>query len=142
MQGVKKVGGIQGLMNKNLEKYCEDLLKVLKRSLKLTFLSLDLGNQGMAKFLEALPMMNHQFLEELCLTGNGILHESGWGNFFIDLDFIVSPNILEYLEKCTKLKVLRFEIKPKVNEEDPEVVSYPYLSWINETITQFDQRGS
>ena len=50
------------------EKYIEDLLKVLKRSLKLRFLSLDFGKEA-DKILEALPMMNHQFLEELCLTG-------------------------------------------------------------------------
>ena len=50
------------------EKYIEDLLKVLKRSLKLRFLSLDFGKEA-DKILEALPMMNHQFLGELCLTG-------------------------------------------------------------------------
>ena len=58
-------------------KYCEDLLKVLKRSLNLRFLSLDFGNEA-NKFLEALPMMNHRFLEELHLTGDGDLYEFSW----------------------------------------------------------------
>ena len=59
------------------EKYIEDLLKVLKRSLNLRFLSLDFGNEA-NKFLEALPMMNHRFLEELHLTGDGDLYEFSW----------------------------------------------------------------
>ena len=59
---------IEAALKAQKEKYIEDLLKVLKRSLNLKFLSLDFGKEA-KKFLEALPMMNHQFLEELCLTG-------------------------------------------------------------------------
>ena len=92
MQGAKKVGGLQGLMIKNLEKYCEDLLKVLKRSLKLTFLSLDFGIDKGENFVKALPMMNHQFLTELCLNGDG-KDEVHYATDFLDPHHIKSPNL-------------------------------------------------
>ena len=132
---------IQADLKAHKEKYIEDLLKVLKRSLKLRYLSLDFGREA-DKFLEALPMMNHQFLEELRLTGDGVLHESGWGSFFIYLDFIISPNLLKYLLKCTELKVLIFDTQPKVSlsSDQPnyglavEAVTYPNLSSIENTL--------
>ena len=55
------------------------------------------------KFLEALSMMNHQFLTELCLNGDG-KDEVHYATDFLDPHHIKSPNLLEYLEKCTKLK--------------------------------------
>ena len=52
-------------------KYYEKFFRVLKRSVKLTFLSLDFGIQEGEKFFEALPMMNHEFLREFCLISDG-----------------------------------------------------------------------
>ena len=113
-------------------KYCEDLLKVLKRSLKLKFLSLDFGIQKVDKFLEALPMMNHQFLKELCLKGDGRSELHNATSFLHPEN--LSWNLLKYLMKCTKLKVLKFEFEPK-SEED--WITNPCLSWIQETISNF-----
>ena len=39
--------------------------------------------------------------------------------------------------KCTKLKILKFEFQPEVEEEETNFVSCPYLSWIQETISNF-----
>ena len=61
------------------EEYCKGFLEVLKRSLKLTYLSFEFGrgaDNGAIhrvsgeKFVEALPSMNHQFLKEFCLKSN------------------------------------------------------------------------
>ena len=78
---------IEAALKAQKEKYIEDLLKVLKRYLNLRFLSLDFGKEA-NKFLEALPMMNHRFLKELCLTGDGNLYELDCGPFFLLLLFI------------------------------------------------------
>ena len=113
-------------------KYCENLLKVLKRSLKLTFLSIDFGIEKGDMFLEALPIMNHQYLKELYLKGDGRIELHNATSFLHPED--LSWNLLKYLEKCTNLKVLKFEFKPK-SEED--WITCPCLSWISETISNF-----
>ena len=119
-----------------------DFRRVLKRSVKLTFLSLDFGVHRGEKFLQALPMMNHQFLKELCLKGDGRseLHDA---TYFLHpgcpILYPWNENLLIYLEKCSKLKVLKFEFKPKVQDSDsvPDFIMYPFLSWIEETISRF-----
>merc|ERR1712226_1647645 len=116
-----------------------DFRRVLLRSVKLTFLSLDFGVHRGEKFLQALPMMNHQFLKELCLKGDGRseLHDA---TYYLHpgcpILYPWNENLLIYLEKCSKLKVLKFEFKPKVQEE-ADFIMYPFLSWIEETISRF-----
>ena len=93
------------------EKYCDDFLGVLKRSVKLRNFffgfSYDTDNDTSGeKFLESLPSMNHQFLQELCLKGDGI--EYFWRAAAF-LDDPLNENIFKYLEKCSDLKVLKFE---------------------------------
>ena len=45
-------------------------------------------------------------------------------------------NLLKYLEKSTKLKVLKFQFKPKAEPED-DFLQHPNLSWIEEAISSF-----
>ena len=124
-------------------KYWEDVLKVLKRSLKLTFLSFDFGKDMSDhkgdKFLEALPVMNHRFLKELCLKGDG-RGELWRASEFLDHPNDLSQNLLKYLEKCTNLKVVKFEFKPRTAEFD-DWLCHPFLSWIQETISSFKQKN-
>ena len=63
-----EVESVQSWPEDEKEKYCDDFLRVLKRSLKLRSLSFgfswDIENDiSGEKFLEALPSMNHHFLE-------------------------------------------------------------------------------
>ena len=110
------------------EKYCDEFLAVLKRSVKLRNLSFgfswDINNDTSGeKFLAALPSMNHQFLQEFCLKGDG--KEDFWkAAAFLDplnassLEIsCLNENLLKYLEKCSDLKVLKFEFKPEVYGE-------------------------
>ena len=121
------------------EKYCADFLGVLKRSLKLRSLSFgsswvndeDEYDTSGEKFLESLPSMNHQFLQELCLKGDGI--EYFWRAAAF-LDDPLNENIFKYLEKCSDLKVLKFEFKPEVNEFNEYKTEYPPLYGIEEAI--------
>ena len=99
------------------ENNCEDLLRVLKRSLDLTFLSYDFGfNHGPPgkMFLKALSSMNHQFLKEVYIRAKDFIHEE----------------ILKYLEKCPNLKVLKLEFEPKIGNEVTQILVHKYLSWI------------
>ena len=93
-----EVESVQSWPKDEEEKYCDDLLGVLKRSLKLKVLSFGFGQSpgsvhnsdfGMMewdndiaksgkKFLEALPSMNHQFLEKFCLKGVQTESHSGF----------------------------------------------------------------
>ena len=99
------------------ENNCEDLLRVLKRSLDVTFLSYDFGlNHGPPgkMFLKALSSMNHQFLKEVYIRAKDFIHEE----------------ILKYLEKCPNLKVLKLEFEPKIGNEVTQILVHKYLSWI------------
>ena len=105
------------------EKYCDDFLGVLKRSLKLRSLSFGFSwhiddDKSGEMFLEALPSMNHQFLHEFSLKGDGKL--SLWEAYkFLNP---VHENILKYLEKSPDLEVVKFEFKPETPENE-----YPLL---------------
>ena len=97
------------------EEYCKGFLEVLKRSLKLTFLSFEFGRDvSEEKFLEALPSMNHQFLKELCLKSNE-------RNKSRDLSPFNPEDVLIYIEKCPNLKVLKFEFGPFDDLEDNHI---------------------
>ena len=106
------------------EKYCDDFLEVLKRSVKLRSLSFRFSgdiettideddeidekiDKSGDKFLEALPFMNHPFLQEVCLTLT----------LAPKISAPINENLGRYLEECPELKVLKFEFKPKVNED-------------------------
>ena len=117
------------------EKYCSDFLGVLKRSLKLKTLSFGFGwdvkDKSEENFLEALSSMDHPLLQEFCLKGDGNINNSAR---FLDLNPL-NENIPKYLEKCSDLKVLKFEFKPEWNE-DPEA-NYPSLDDMKEGIKRF-----
>ena len=110
------------------EKYCHDFLRVLKRSLKLKSLSFgfswDINNDKSGEmFLEALPSMNHQFLEEFILKGDGKIDCDDAAKFLAP----VNENILKYLERCYDLKVLKFEFKPELQNYNKYKAKYPSL---------------
>ena len=70
-----EVDSVQPWPKDKEEKYCNDFLGVVKRSLKLKILSFGFGNDGINNksgkmFLEALPSLSHQFLYEFCLKGD------------------------------------------------------------------------
>ena len=118
------------------EKYCDDFLAVLKRSVKLRNFSFcfswDINNDTSGeKFLAALPSMNHQFLQEFCLKGDG--KEDFWkAAAFLDP---LNENILNYLEKCSDLKVLKFEFKPELSDDNDCITTmYPSLYEMEEAI--------
>ena len=119
------------------DKYCDDFLGVLKRSLKLKSLSfgstLDIESDKSGQmFFQALPSMNHQFLQEFCLKADGD-KEYHYRNVSIVLEDISHPlnqNILKYLENCPDLKVLKLEFKDWCDE-------YPLFSCMEEGITSF-----
>ena len=121
----------------NFETLCGDFFTVLNRSRKLTSFSFDFGTQNMAgeKFLEGFYKMNHQFLQELCIKGDG---RYGLTNAIDFLNLDQPGNLLKiYLENCTtNLTVLNFEFKPQFVPEE-EWVQYPHLSFILETISNF-----
>ena len=102
------------------EEYCKGLLEVLKRSLKLTFLSFEFGrgtddgtNHRVSgeKFLEGLPSMSHQFLREFCLKSND-------RNGCTELGPLNSEHIVKYFEKCPNLKVFKHEFRPFLDLEN------------------------
>ena len=115
------------------EKYCDDFLEVLKRSVKLRSLSFRFSgdiettideddddeidekiDKSGDKFLEALPFMNHPFLQEVCLTLTR--RERHRKTLAPKILAPINENLRRYLEECPELKVLKFEFKPKVNE--------------------------
>ena len=113
------------------EKYCDDFLEVLKRSVKLRSLSFGFSgdiettideddeidekiDKSGDKFLEALPFMNHPFLQEVCLTLTR--RERHRKTLAPKILAPINENLRRYLEECPELKVLKFEFKPKVNE--------------------------
>ena len=86
------------LSKQEIEKYCNDLLEVCKRSQKLTSfklgwysntLGLNVYLQIQTKIVKALTAMDHPFLEEFCLD-------------------TPDENALKYLHQCPKLKILHF----------------------------------
>ena len=126
-------------------KCTEDLLNVLKRSLKLTSFSFDFGIHSSAgeRFLQALYMMNHQFLQELCIKGDA-RYELFYATVFLSESPGNPGNLLKYLEVCPKLKVLRFEFKPQSKSDWEELkhpLSLPFLSWIQETISNIKHKN-
>ena len=137
-----EVESVQSWPKDKEEKYCNDFLGVVKRSLKLKILSFgfgyDIDNKSGQMFLEALPSLNHQFLHEFCLKGDGKKDYSNAAGFFDPLN----ENILKYVEMCPELKVLKFEFKPQTIEFDEEEerkcrVEYPYLNEMVEGIKKF-----
>ena len=117
----------------NEEKFCEDAIGVLKRSVKLKKLSVgcwDIVTVSGEKFLEALPFMNHQLLQEVCLKSDGEILRYG---YHLNLEH----NLLKYLEECPELKVLKFEFKPVIEwkGEDKCLAEYPFLSSMEKGIT-------
>ena len=128
-----EVESVQSWPEDEKEKYCDDFLRVLKRSLKLRSLSFgfswDIENDiSGEKFLEALPSMNHHFLEEFCLKGDGkdSYDDAAWFLKMLPDSNPLNENIVKYLEKCPNLKILKFEFKPEVNGTDL-ALDYPFL---------------
>ena len=128
-----EVESVQSWPEDEKEKYWHDFLRVLKRSLKLRSLSFgfswDIENDTSGeKFLEALPSMNHHFLQEFCLKGDGKNNSSNAGHFLKmgSNSNSLNANIGKYLEKCSDLKVLKFEFKPEVNVDERKL-DYPFL---------------
>ena len=126
------------------EKYCDDFLEVLKRSRKLKILSFGLSwdiknDKSGKKFLEALPSMNHQLLQEFCLKGDGKTKYENASKFLNPYpeDTLEYENILKYLQNCPNLKVLKFEFKPelRMDEVGVEIDEYPLFSDMEEGIT-------
>ena len=137
-----EVESVQSWPEDEKEKYCDDFLRVLKRSLKLRSLSFgfswDIENDiSGEKFLEALPSMNHHFLQEFCLKGDGKNDFSNAGHF-LKMGPDSNPlnaNIGKYLEKCTDLKVLKFEFTPQVIGAE-RILDHPFLGHM-ESIIRF-----
>ena len=132
---IRKIGveSVQSWPEDKKEKYCDDFLGVLKRSLKLRSLSFgfswDIRNDRSGeKFLEALPSMNHHFLQEFCLKGDGkdSYDDAAWFLKMLPDSNPLNENIVKYLEKCPNLKILKFEFKPEVNGTDL-ALDYPFL---------------
>ena len=118
----------------NEEKFCEDAIGVLKRSVKLKKLSVgcwDIVTLSGEKFLEALPFMNHQLLQEVCLTSDGEILR------YLEYPSNLEHNLWKYLEECPDLKVLKFEFKPVIEwkGEDKCLAEYPLLSSMEKGIT-------
>ena len=135
-----EVESVQSWPEDEKEKYCDDFLRVLKRSLKLRSLSFgfswDIENDiSGEKFLEALPSMNHHFLEEFCLKGDGKNNSSNAGHFLKmgSNSNSLNANIGKYLEKCTDLKVLKFEFTPQVNGAE-RILDHPFLHHMESVI--------
>ena len=131
---VESVGSYRSYLIDKEEKYCHDFLRVLKRSLKLKSLSFGFSwdinyDKSGEMFLEALPSMNHQFLEEFILKGDGKTDCHDAAKFLMP----VNENLLKYLEKCPELKVLKFEFRP----EFEEFTYFPELSNFHESIMKF-----
>ena len=118
------------------EKYCDDFLRVLKRSLKLKKLSFgfhcsDNDNSG-KKFLDTLPSLNHEFLQEFCLNGDGKKDYNIAAKF---LTSFLRENIKIYLEKCPDLKIFKFEFQPELSEE--HYGDYPAVSDMANVLSSF-----
>ena len=120
------------------EEYCKGFLEVLNRSLNLTFLSFDFGQYigpSGEMFLETLPSLNHQFLKELQLTTDGN-DNSG------RLDHYFETSILKYVEKCPKLKVIKFALMPEVGVEGyPQSLYFSSLCEMRKDITSFKHKN-
>ena len=120
------------------EKYCAEFLGVLKRSLKLRSLSFgsswvndkDEYDTSGEKFLEALPAMNHHFLQEFCLKDDG-----GYDYEYLNP---LNGNTEKYLEKCSDLKVVKLEFKPSESKDGNGIeFLYPSLYVIASHIVRF-----
>ena len=96
------------------EKYWDEFLRVLKRSLKLRSLSFGFSsNMAGEKFFEAMSSMNHKFLQEFCLK----IDVADWNNWVY---------AWRYLYECPDLKVLKFELEPE--ETDDGFALYSFAS--------------
>ena len=140
-----EVDSVQPWPKDKEEKYCSDFLEVLKRSLKLNFLSFgfswDIDNDKSGeKFLEALPSMNHPFLQEFFLKGDGKTNYENASKFLREFSKPLNQNILKYLKKCPDLKVLKFEFKPQ-SEVGDNYGSYPIVQDIVEAFSSFELKN-
>ena len=140
-----EVDSVQPWPKDKEEKYCNDFLGVLKRSLKLKSLSFgfswDIDNDKSGeKFLEALPSMNHPFLQEFCLKGDGKTYYENASKFLREFSKPLNQNILKYLKKCPDLKVLKFEFKPQ-SEVGDNYGSYPIVQDIVEAFSSFELKN-
>ena len=125
------------------EEYCQGFIEVIKRSINLSSLSFDFGKDPGAAgemFLKALTSMNHQYLKELCLKSDGLSHDNTWPAF--DLFEPINEDVLKYFERCSNLKVLKFEFNPYHGDLDYEILIHPRLSWIEDSgITTFKPKN-
>ena len=80
--------------------------------------------------MEALPAMNHHFLQEFCLKDDGYEYE-----------YLLNPlngNTEKYLEKCSDLKVVKLEFKPSESKDGNGIeFLYPSLDVIASHIVRF-----
>ena len=139
-----EVDSVQPWPKDKEEKYCNDFLGVLKRSLKLKSLSFgfswDIDNDKSGeKFLEALPSMNHPFLQELCLKGDGKTNYENASKFLREFSKPLNQNILKYIKKCPDMKVLKFEFKPQ--SEGDEYGWYPNVEDMAEAFSSFELKN-
>ena len=88
------------------EKYFHDFVEMVKKSQKLKFLSFKIVDQEptdnsrylrQREIFDGLSSSEHQYLEEFHLT-NKSYH---WFHYFVQ-------NVLGYLDKCPKLKIIKF----------------------------------
>ena len=121
------------------EEYCQGFIEVIKRSINLSSLSFDFGKDPGAAgemFLKALTSMNHQYLKEFCLKSDGLRFEHTWPAF--DLLKPINEDVSKYFERCSNLKVLKFEFNPYPADLNAEILIHPLLSWIEDSgITTF-----
>ena len=131
-----EVDSVQSWPKEKEEKYCDDFLGVLKRSLKLKKLSFGFNCSANdisgKRFLEMLPSLNHEFLQEFCLKGDGKTDYNIATKF---LTSFIHVNIKTYIEKCPDLKILKFEFKPELSEE--HYGDYPAVSDMANVLSSF-----
>ena len=87
-----------------------DCLKILRRSQNLRFFSCDLDfvpDLDDDDFLNELPSLNHQHLEEFQFTELGTV--------LFNEDVLVIRELIKYLEKCSNLKILKIEFKSAIS---------------------------
>ena len=117
----------------NDREYNDGCFNVLKTSKNLKFISLDIYGYGnsafIKKFLEESPSSNHQHLEEFQIHGR----QDKCGDWEGDSNIMVE--LMEYLQNCPKLKILKFEYEGEYDvrqEENAIFVDYWCLEYLEE----------